>query len=344
MRSMPSSRRTLASRSSTTRILAFRMSAGLTIAFIPIHLALPASCRANSSATSNVCMNSLTLIGLVRYRKNPACRPFSMSRGIAFALRATMGMCAVAGSSRRILRASIPLMPGRLMSIRITSGWLARASWIPRFPSLALSRRISGRRAMLNLRLWICRGFGSVNCKLWRRSPVQFEPEHAAQPHGALHADRASHQFNQPLAHHQADARAFLSACLLSETVERLKKLHQHVRRQSRAGVLDADANPFRGAPGAVHVHDHRSVRLVVLDRVGKKVDENLFQPGPIGIHKAGKIELGEGHFDAALLPLRLDHGLAFEHYFGQRRRFQRQRQPSGLDLREIQDFVDQLQ
>jgi hypothetical protein len=36
-------------------------------------------------------MNSLTLIGLVRYRKNPACRPFSMSRGIALALRAIHG-------------------------------------------------------------------------------------------------------------------------------------------------------------------------------------------------------------------------------------------------------------
>src|ERR1039458_8432644 len=45
-------------------------------------------------------MNSWTLIGLVRYRKNPACRPFSMSRGMALALRATTGMCAVAGSSR----------------------------------------------------------------------------------------------------------------------------------------------------------------------------------------------------------------------------------------------------
>ena len=188
-------------------------------------------------------------------------------------------------------------------------------------------------------------GLGSVNRQLRRGGRVQFEPEHAARPDRALHADLASHQFHQPLAHHQADARAFLRCVpLLSETVERLKKLHQHVRRQARAGVLDADANAFRGAPGAVHVHDHRSVRLVVLDRVGKKVDENLLQPGPVGIHKARDVELGKGHLDAALLPLRLDHGLAFEHDFGQRRRFQRQRQLSGLDLREIQDFVDQLQ
>ena len=129
---------------------------------------------------------------------------------------------------------------------------------------------------------------------------------------------------------------------LSSQTVERLKELHQHVRRQPRAGVPDADANAFRGARGAVH--DHRSIRLVVFDRVGKKVDENLLQPGPIGIDKVRDVELGKGHSDAALLPLRLDHGLAFEHDFGQRRRFPRQRQLAGLDLREIQDFVDQFQ
>jgi hypothetical protein len=33
---------------------------------------------------------------------------------------------------------------------------------------------------------------------------------------------------------------------------------------------------------------------------------------------KAGTIEAGEAHADAALLRLRLDHGLAFEHDFVQ--------------------------
>ena len=45
-----------------------------------------------------------------------------MSRGTALALSAMMGICAVAGSARSTRMASIPLMPGRLMSIRITSG------------------------------------------------------------------------------------------------------------------------------------------------------------------------------------------------------------------------------
>src|ERR1017187_1893622 len=199
-------------------------------------------------------------------------------------------------------------------------------------------------RTVLNLRVWICRGFGFVRCQLWRGSRVQFEPEHAALPDRAVHTDLASHQFNQPLAHHQADTRAFLGSRLSSETVERLKKLLQHIQRQPRAGVLDANASAVRVARGSVSLHHHRSVRLVVLDRVGKKVDENLLQAGPIGTNKAREVELGKGHLDAALLSLRLDHGLAFDHHFGQRRRFRRQRKPSGLDLREIQDFVDQLQ
>ena len=70
-----------------------------------------------------------------------------MSRGIAFALSAITGMCAVAGSPARIFSAVRPLMPGRLMSIRMTSGIAAWAISMPRRPSLALSSRMSGRRA-----------------------------------------------------------------------------------------------------------------------------------------------------------------------------------------------------
>ena len=47
---------------------------------------------------------------------------------------------------------------------------------------------------------------------------------------------------------------------------------------------------------------------------------------------------------DAAFLRLRFDHGLTFEHDFGQRHRFSRQRQLAGLDHREIEDFVNQIQ
>ena len=95
---------------------------------------------------------------------------------------------------------------------------------------------------------------------------------------------------------------------------------------------------------GGNRLYDDCSVRPVVLDRIGKQIDENLFQPGAIGVHEARNIERGKGHADAALLSQRLNHGLAFGHHFAQRRRFRRQREFSGLDLREIQNFVDQLQ
>ena len=62
---------------------------------------------------------------------------------------------------------------------------------------------------------------------------VQLDPEHAALPDGAFHADDAAHQFDQPLAHHQADAGAFLGVRLLPETVERLEQLRQLLRRQA---------------------------------------------------------------------------------------------------------------
>ena len=70
-----------------------------------------------------------------------------MSRGIAFALMATTGIRAVAGSPARMPSAARPLRPGRLMSIRITSGAADRASSMPERLSLALISRRSGRRA-----------------------------------------------------------------------------------------------------------------------------------------------------------------------------------------------------
>src|SRR5450759_3778792 len=150
---------------------------------------------------------------------------------------ATTGMCVVAGSSRRIFRASIPLMPGRLMSIRITSGSWARARaehaymWV--ILNYLLDQHQVGRivfhieqgaqrRVSLSLRRKFC-GHGISSGKLRRNVPDQFNPEFAAHSDGAFHADCASHQFDQLLGYHQADARPFLGAGLLPETIERLK-------------------------------------------------------------------------------------------------------------------------
>jgi len=69
---------------------------------------------------------------------------------------------------------------------------------------------------------------------------------------------------------HQADAGAFLNAGFFAETVERLEKLCQFFRRQSFAGVLDADAHASGSARDAVH--DDRSARLVVFDALESRL------------------------------------------------------------------------
>src|SRR5256885_12423273 len=93
-------------------------------------------------------------------------------------------------------------------------------------------------------------------------------------PDLAFHADDTPHQLDQPLGDDQTDSSAFLGAGLLPETIERLEKLRELLRNQSCAGVPDADSDALRGARGAFH--HHGSACLVVFDRVGKKVDENL--------------------------------------------------------------------
>ena len=143
-----------------------------------------------------------------------------------------------------------------------------------------------------------------------------FEPKLAALPDHARHANPALHEFDQALANNQADAGAFRAAGFLAEAIERLEQLRQVFRRQTRTGVLDADANPV----GKVHhaVHADRAVGLVVFDRVGKQIDDHLFYAGAVGLDIAGIGEGREGHADAALLCLRFDHRLTFHHYIGQ--------------------------
>src|ERR1022692_3019859 len=178
--------------------------------------------------------------------------------------------------------------------------------------------------------------------ELWLINRDEFKPEHASHPDGAFHADDAPHQFDQSLGHHETDACAFLATRLLSETIERLKQLIQLFWRESRAAVFDADANASRRALGAFYFDG--SMLAVVLDRIGKKVDENLFHASPISMHKTGYVEPWECHLYITLFRLRPDHALAFEHDIGQRYRLPRQWRMPGFDFREIENFVNQRQ
>ena len=175
-------------------------------------------------------------------------------------------MLAVSGSSARMPSAMSPLMPGRLISIRMTSGRAARAISMPRMPSFATNSRISGRRSrsfstnikfagLSSTHSSVCSGasggrarrYGRLEFRrrrdeLRRMRRVQFDPEHAAHADRAFGADFPAHQFDQPLAHHQADARSLLAAGLLPEAIEGLEQLGELFRRQSIAGIMHADA------------------------------------------------------------------------------------------------------
>src|SRR6266699_327037 len=198
------------------------------------------------------------------------------------------------------------------------------------------------RRTALDLRLGGCCGFVRIIHERWCTGRIELNPEHAYYPDLAFHADDTPHQLDQPLGDDQADSSAFLGAGLLPETIERLEKLRQLLRSQSCARVPDADPDALRGARGAFH--HHGSACLVIFDRVGKKVYENLLYPGRVGIDEARIFEAGKAHADPALLRLRLDHRLALEHDPVQRHRFPGNRKLAGLDEREIENFVDQLQ
>ena len=151
--------------------------------------------------------------------------------------------------------------------------------------------------------------------KLLCSGKSQLDPEHRTHPNGAIHADGAAHQFDQPLRDHQADARAFLRTGLLAETIEWLKKLRNLFGCQPRPGITDADPHRIRRTLGALD--GHRTAGRVVLDGVDQQVDQNLFEPNLISFDKTGIFESRKYQADAALLSLRVDHGPALEHDVG---------------------------
>ena len=120
--------------------------------------------------------------------------------------------------------------------------------------------------AVRNPRRNRCGRFGSADVEMRFPRCVQFDPEHAADSHGALHSDRAAHQFDQSLADHEADAGAFLAARLLAEAIEGLEEVREFLGRQSFAGVPHADAHAVGIARVACHLH--HTLRAIVLDGV----------------------------------------------------------------------------
>ena len=185
-------------------------------------------------------------------------------------------------------------------------------------------------------------GLHEIEVQLGFRARNQFDPEHAARPYSAFHSHDAIHELDEALAHHQADARAFLSTAFLPEPVEGLEELSELLRAQSSTGVADAYVHTRRGDGDAID--DDGAARAVVLDGIGQQVDEHLFQARMVRHDKDRMLEMREGHFDPALLRQGPDHGLAFKQHRCQGDGFEREQQPPGFNHREVEDFIDQLE
>ena len=62
-------------------------------------------------------------------------------------------------------------------------------------------------------------------------SKVNLDPKHAAFANCAFSANDTAHHFDQPLGHDQADASSLFGVRLLTQAIERLKKLRQFLWR-----------------------------------------------------------------------------------------------------------------
>jgi len=79
-------------------------------------------------------------------------------------------------------------------------------------------------------------------------SSGQLDPEYAADTLRALHANRATHAFDQLFADDQPDARALFETGFLARPIERLKQLRQLVRAQTISCVAKTHAQAVIGA------------------------------------------------------------------------------------------------
>jgi hypothetical protein len=88
----------------------------------------------------------------------------------------------------------------------------------------------------------------------------------------------------------------------------------------------------------------HAAALAVVLDRAGEQVEQDLLEPLAVAEDVGGARDVGADHHDAVLVGQGPDQADRLGHDVGQGDRLQRQRQPPGLDGRDVQDLVDQGQ
>ncbi len=171
--------------------------------------------------------------------------------------------------------------------------------------------------------------------------------EGAAPPHLTLHADGPAHHVHELAADGQAQPRAFLAAPRAAVGLpEGLEDAGLVLRRDPDAGVADPEPQPVVLVLLPLLVgQDHHLALLGELHGIAQQIDEDLAQA--VGVTPHQRRHTGPNVADQ-LQPLARGHGghcqrRGLHHQPHIEGRF-RQLQPTGLDLREIQDVVDQRQ
>jgi hypothetical protein len=174
-----------------------------------------------------------------------------------------------------------------------------------------------------------------------QRRPTQHDAENRALAGRGLHLQRAAHQLHQPLGDDQPDAGALDRSALGAQAVEGLEQRRLLRGAEPGAGVGHADRHQ---AFAGLHAHRHAAPGPVVLAGVGQQVAHHLAQPGGVGLGGQGLVAGLDEHRHLCRLRDRADHAHAVGQQRRQRDRVARDDHRAGLDAREVQHVVDQLQ
>ena len=165
-------------------------------------------------------------------------------------------------------------------------------------------------------------------------------------PHLARDADPPAHQLGQPLADRQTQTGAAVAARGRGvDLAERLEQAVEPVRRDADAGVADREGQLVKGSRVLDTVRAHREHDLAPLGelhRVREQVQEDLAQARHVADDGGGSAVAEQiGQVEALLGgPGRHEVERPLD-ALAQIERLRLQLEPPGLDLREVEDVVD---
>ena len=171
----------------------------------------------------------------------------------------------------------------------------------------------------------------------------QFDPEGAPPAHGALDPQRAPHRLAQALGERQAEPGSLDPRLLDPQTLEGSEDQLQLFRCDAGAGIVHVDPHPTLG--GFLDGEIHQASLPIVLDRVGKEIQEHLLETLTVAHHEAGG-ETGRPTREADVFSGGQggDQVEALPDHLGDRHRLDGDGQPALLDSCDVQHFVDEVE